>query len=148
MSAVHFNGSLCLICGEMAERLKATVSKTVVPAMVPGVQIPLSPPYFHRVDFHALTTSGAARPSSKTYADSNSVSYAYNSATGDLTGVSYSDSTPAVTIAYSRLGQKTTVTDAVGSRSFFGYLRRQIRLRQRRNRQKDEHGQERNMLTP
>ena len=78
---------------------------------------------------------------SKTYADANSVSYAYtmdgklstrtwsrgvvttysyNSTTGDLTGVSYSDSTPAVTIAYSRLGQKTTVTDAVGSRTF-GY---------------------------
>ena len=31
--------------GEMAERLNAAVSKTVIPVTVSGVRIPLSPPY-------------------------------------------------------------------------------------------------------
>jgi len=45
-------------------------------------------------------------------------SYSYNNAKGELTGVSYSDSTPAVSLSYNRLGQKSAVTDAVGSRTF------------------------------
>ncbi|MCH6258960.1 RHS repeat-associated core domain-containing protein [Puniceicoccaceae bacterium K14] len=44
----------------------------------------------------------------------NSVSYA-----GDLTGVSYSDSTPSVTYSsYDRLGRATQVADATGTRTF------------------------------
>jgi len=77
---------------------------------------------------------------SKTYADNKSVSYTYSAdgklatrtwsrgvvtnyaynLAGDLTGISYSDSTPAVGFTYNRLGQQLTVTDAVGSRTF-GY---------------------------
>lgn len=34
-----------MIFGEMAEWLKAAVLKTVVGASLPGVRIPLSPPY-------------------------------------------------------------------------------------------------------
>ncbi len=35
--------------GEVAERLKAAVSKTVVGVTPPGVQIPPSPPYYKKI---------------------------------------------------------------------------------------------------
>lgn len=44
--------------------------------------------------------------------------YGYNSNTGELTTVDYSDSTPDITYTYNRLGQQKTVTDAVGTRTF------------------------------
>ena len=81
----------------------------------------------------------------KTYADNKSVSYTYTAdgklatrtwarldgsnplvtsysydTAADLTGIAYSDSTPAVGFTYNRLGQQKTVADAVGSRTF-GY---------------------------
>ena len=76
----------------------------------------------------------------KTYADSKSTSYTYTAdgklatrtwsrgvvttysydLADNLTGISYSDLTPAVGFTYNRLGQQFTVTDAVGSRTF-GY---------------------------
>ena len=75
---------------------------------------------------------------SKTYADNNSVSYeydikgnltkrtwaravltnyAYNSL-DEMTGITYSDATPAVALTYNRIGQQKTVTDVVGTRTF------------------------------
>ncbi len=44
--------------------------------------------------------------------------YAYNSSTGELTGIDYSDTTPDITFAYDRLGRKTGILDATGSRTF------------------------------
>ncbi len=79
----------------------------------------------------------------KTYADAKSVSYTYTAdgklatrtwsrldgsnplvttysydTAGDLTGITYSDSTPAVGFTYNRLGQETSVSDALGNRTF------------------------------
>jgi RHS repeat-associated protein len=45
-------------------------------------------------------------------------SYSYNAATGELTGIDYSDSTPDVVFTYNRLGQQNTVADVVGTRTF------------------------------
>ena len=44
--------------------------------------------------------------------------YAYDSHTGELTGITYSDSTPSVSYAYTRSGQLSTVGDVTGSRTF------------------------------
>ncbi|MBI3884659.1 MAG: RHS repeat-associated core domain-containing protein [Opitutae bacterium] len=44
--------------------------------------------------------------------------YAYSPTTGELTGVSYNDGTPAVTYTYNRLGQQATVADTTGTRTF------------------------------
>ena len=79
----------------------------------------------------------------KTYADAKSVSYTYTAdgklatrtwsrldgsnplvtsysydTAADLTGIAYSDSTPAVGFTYNRLGQETSVSDALGNRIF------------------------------
>ena len=44
--------------------------------------------------------------------------FAYDSATGELTGQSYSDTTPAVTFTYDRLGRNLTTGDVTGTRNF------------------------------
>jgi RHS repeat-associated protein len=44
--------------------------------------------------------------------------YSYDPNTGELTGIDYSDTTPDIGFTYNRTGQRSTVTDAVGSRSF------------------------------
>ena len=44
--------------------------------------------------------------------------YSYDANTGELTSVTYSDSTPALSFTYNRLGQQATITDATGTRSF------------------------------
>ncbi|MFO0838802.1 MAG: RHS repeat-associated core domain-containing protein [Phycisphaerae bacterium] len=44
--------------------------------------------------------------------------YGYDSQTGELTSVNYSDSTPDVTRTYDRLGRLASVDDAVGHREF------------------------------
>lgn len=44
--------------------------------------------------------------------------YSYASATGELAGVDYADSTPDVTYTYDRLGRRTSIADAAGTRSF------------------------------
>ncbi|MGD9159531.1 MAG: hypothetical protein PVG39_14055 [Desulfobacteraceae bacterium] len=44
--------------------------------------------------------------------------YNYDPDTGDLLTIDYSDTTPDISITYDRLGQKKTVTDASGSRTF------------------------------
>lgn len=46
------------------------------------------------------------------------VSYAYDAKTGELTGKSYNDGTPALSYAYNPFGQLASVTDALGTRSF------------------------------
>ena len=87
-------------------------------------------------------TSGLV--TSKTFADSKSVSYtytfdgklytrtwartsggnpltttySYDSNTGEQTGIDYSDSTQDITFSYTRTGQKYQVTDSVGTRTF------------------------------
>ncbi|MCK4983374.1 MAG: hypothetical protein KAS17_10655, partial [Victivallaceae bacterium] len=81
---------------------------------------------------------------SKTFADSNSVTYtytnegklyvrtwdrtsggqpltttySYDANTGEQTGINYSDSTQDITFSYKRTGQKYQVTDSVGTRTF------------------------------
>ncbi|WP_339132894.1 MAG: RHS repeat-associated core domain-containing protein [Candidatus Electrothrix sp. GW3-4] len=44
--------------------------------------------------------------------------YSYDPNNGELTGIDYSDTTPDIGFTYNRTGQRSTVTDAVGSRSF------------------------------
>jgi len=44
--------------------------------------------------------------------------YSYDLNTGELTGIDYSDSTPDIGFTYYRTGQKHTVDDAVGTRTF------------------------------
>jgi RHS repeat-associated protein len=70
---------------------------------------------------YAYTTGG--RLTSRTWARSNGgqplvTNYGYSPATGELTSIDYSDSTPDVAFTYDRLGRQDTVTDAVGARNF------------------------------
>ena len=44
--------------------------------------------------------------------------YSYNPNTGELTGIDYSDTTPDIGFTYYRSGQRHTVSDAVGTRTF------------------------------
>ena len=44
--------------------------------------------------------------------------YAYDPATGELTGIDYSDTTADIGFVYDRLGRQRRITDAVGSRTF------------------------------
>ncbi|WP_339132906.1 MAG: RHS repeat-associated core domain-containing protein [Candidatus Electrothrix sp. GW3-4] len=44
--------------------------------------------------------------------------YSYDPNTGELTGIDYSDTTPDIGFTYNRTGQRSTVTDAVGTRTF------------------------------
>lgn len=43
--------------------------------------------------------------------------YAYDPATGELTGIDYSDATADIGFTYDRLGRQTEITDAVGTRT-------------------------------
>jgi YD repeat-containing protein len=60
----------------------------------------------------------ARRRSTRTWARGVVTTYAYDPASGDLTGTSYSDGTPAVNNTYDRRGRLATVVDGSGSRSF------------------------------
>ena len=60
------------------------------------------------------------RLSTETSARGPVAAYAYETARGLLTGISYSDTTPGVAYSYNHLGALTQVTDAAGTRSF-GY---------------------------
>jgi RHS repeat-associated protein len=44
--------------------------------------------------------------------------YIYDPATGDLTGIDYSDETPDISFTHDRLGRHVAITDAAGSRTF------------------------------
>ncbi len=46
------------------------------------------------------------------------VSYAYDPMTGELTGKTYNDGTPALAYAYDATGRLSSVTDALGTRAF------------------------------
>ena len=60
-SRVNLAGLYEFACpGEMPERSNGAVSKTAVPATVPGVRIPLSPPFSRRFE-SALGFGGASR---------------------------------------------------------------------------------------
>jgi RHS repeat-associated protein len=48
----------------------------------------------------------------------HSTTYAYATASGAMTNISYSDGTPSVSFAYDRLGRQTAITDATGTRTF------------------------------
>ena len=53
----------------------------------------------------------------RNWARGSSTTYSYDSL-GSLTNMVYSDSTPSVSIAYNRLGQKTQIIDAAGTNTF------------------------------
>jgi len=53
----------------------------------------------------------------RTWARGVVTTYNYDSL-GQLTNISYSDNTPAVTFAFDRLGRQTTITDGAGTRLF------------------------------
>jgi RHS repeat-associated protein len=57
------------------------------------------------------------RVKTRTWARGITSTYSYDANTGDPAGVSYSDSTPATTLAYDRVGRKKTITDAAGVRA-------------------------------
>ena len=73
------------------------------------------PTYTYTVDGKLLTRKWA-----RTDAAGNDLvtTYSYDSQTGELTGVDYSDSTPDVTCTYDRLGRQQQITDAAGTRVF------------------------------
>jgi RHS repeat-associated protein len=53
----------------------------------------------------------------RTWARGVVTTYSYDSI-GQMTNISYSDSTPSVSFAYDRLGRQTTITDGTGTRTF------------------------------
>ena len=73
------------------------------------------PVYTYTVDGKLLTRKWA-----RTDASGNDLvtTYSYDAATGELTGVDYSDSTPDVTFTYDRMGRQQQITDAAGVRTF------------------------------
>jgi YD repeat-containing protein len=64
------------------------------------------------------TYNARGQVKTRTWARGVTTTYNYNSLTGELTGKTYSDSTPAVSFTYNRFGALHTVTDAAGTRSF------------------------------
>ena len=65
----------------------------------------------------SYTYTADGKLASRTWARGIVTTYSYDPA-NQLTGVSYSDNTPATTFAYNRLGQQSTITDATGTRTF------------------------------
>lgn len=64
---------------------------------------------------HTYTQVG--QPYQRTWARGVVTTYAYSSATGELTSITYSDGTPSVSFTYNRLGQTSTVVDVTGTRT-------------------------------
>jgi RHS repeat-associated protein len=64
----------------------------------------------------SYTYDELGRLKTRTWARGIICTYNYDPNTGELIGVSYSDSTPAVTFAYDRGGRQKTITDAAGTR--------------------------------
>jgi YD repeat-containing protein len=54
----------------------------------------------------------------RTWARGVQTTYSYEPTSGAMTNISYSDGTPAVSFTLDRLGRQTTITDAIGTRSF------------------------------
>jgi len=66
----------------------------------------------------ALDYNSRGQTTTRTLARGTVTTYGYDTATAELTGLTYSDSTPAVSYTYTRLGQTDTVTDFTGTRDF------------------------------
>ncbi len=62
------------------------------------------------------TYDEVGRLKTRVWARGITCTYAYDPNTGELAGVSYSDSTPGVTFAYDRGGRQKTITDVAGTR--------------------------------
>jgi len=75
----------------------------------------LGPVYTYTVDGKLLTRKWARTDSS---GNPMLTTYSYDAATGELTGVDYSDSTPDVSFSYDRMGRQQEITDAAGLRAF------------------------------
>jgi RHS repeat-associated protein len=69
---------------------------------------------------HAASQTYNARgqTATRTLARGVSASYAYDSTTGELTGIDYSDTTPDIACTYTRIGQLDSVADASGTHDF------------------------------
>ena len=66
----------------------------------------------------SFTYNPARQVLTRTSARSVVTTNAYDSNTGELTGVSYADGTPSLSYSYNRLGQAATVGDTAGTRTF------------------------------
>lgn len=64
------------------------------------------------------TFCSCGKVSSRTLARGVTVSYAYDAATGEMTSIAYTDGTPSVMYTYTRLGQRASVTDSTGNRTY------------------------------
>ncbi|MBI5843626.1 MAG: Ig-like domain-containing protein [Deltaproteobacteria bacterium] len=73
------------------------------------------PVYTYTLDGKLLTRKWARTDSS---GNDLVTTYSYDSQTGELTGVDYSDSTPDVSFSYDRMGRQQEITDAAGVRTF------------------------------
>ncbi|HWA09343.1 MAG TPA: RHS repeat-associated core domain-containing protein [Opitutaceae bacterium] len=69
----------------------------------------------HEVDY---TYTARGQLATRTWARGTVATYSYDSSTAEQTGISYSDSTPAITYTYNRMGQTATVADVAGTRTF------------------------------
>ncbi|MFC1461731.1 RHS repeat domain-containing protein, partial [Verrucomicrobiota bacterium] len=65
---------------------------------------------------YTYTTEG--KLATRTWARGETTIYSYDSDTGVLLTVDYSDTTPDIAYTYNRMGQQATVTDVVGTRTF------------------------------
>lgn len=65
-----------------------------------------------------FTYNQRGQVATRTWARGVSTTYGYHSATGELTGQTYSDGTQALSYAYTRAGQLDTVSDLTGTRDF------------------------------
>lgn len=64
------------------------------------------------------TYNALGQTATRAWARGVTTTYSYASGTGELSGTTYSDGTPAVSYAYTRLGQLDHVTDVTGTRAF------------------------------
>lgn len=65
-----------------------------------------------------FTYNDRGQVATRKWARNVTTTYAYDGTTGELTGQTYSDGTPAVSYAYNRLGQTRTISDVTGLRNF------------------------------
>jgi RHS repeat-associated protein len=66
----------------------------------------------------SYTYNTRGQTASRVWARGITTTYGYDGNTGELLNVTYTDATPSVTYAYSRMGQIATVADATGTRTF------------------------------
>lgn len=76
------------------------------------------PPSLNPTNRTVYAYDAAGRMTTRTWARGVSTTYVYATSTGQMTGQTYSDATPAVSMTYDRLGRITSVTDAAGVRTF------------------------------